>query len=62
MIENIENKGIGEKYKMQYIFSINIMYLLFYLFWLCRGKYSDSNAADEEDPCGSDDCQESENE
>lgn len=29
MIENIENKGIGEKYKMQYIFSINIMYFLF---------------------------------
>ena len=43
MIENIENKGIGEIYKMQYIFSINIMYLSFYLFWLCRGKYSDSN-------------------
>ena len=34
MIENIENKGIGEKYKMQYIFSINIMYFLFFILFI----------------------------
>ena len=61
MIENIENKGIGEIYKMQYIFSINSIFHFIY-----SGSAAESiqivTAADEEDPCGSDDCQESESE